>query len=42
MTTRTLIGSTIALIVAIAIIPLHAAAIQLEPVLTGLSSPLSS
>jgi hypothetical protein len=40
MTTRTLIGSTIALFVAIAVIPVHAAAIQLEPVLTGLSSPL--
>lgn len=40
MTTPPLVGSTIALIVAIAITPLHAAAIQLEPVLTGLSSPL--
>jgi hypothetical protein len=40
MTTRTLIGSTIALIVVIAIIPVHTAAIQLERVLTGPSSPL--
>ena len=40
MTTRTLAGSGIAVIVAIAITPVHAAAIQLEPVLTGLSSPL--
>jgi glucose/arabinose dehydrogenase len=40
MTTRTLVGSTIALIIAIAIIPVHAAAIGLEPVLTGLTDPL--
>lgn len=40
MSTRTLVGSTIALIVALAITPVPAAAIQLEPVLSGLSSPL--
>src|SRR5688572_12650430 len=40
MTSRTLVGWTIALIVAIAITPLHAAAIQLDPVLSGLSSPI--
>jgi glucose/arabinose dehydrogenase len=39
MTTRTLVGLTIALIVAITQVP--AAAIQLDPVLSGLSSPLS-
>ena len=38
MTRRTLVGLTIALIVAIAQVP--AAAIQLDPVLSGLSSPL--
>jgi hypothetical protein len=38
MTRRTLVGLTIALIVAITQVP--AAAIQLDPVLSGLSSPL--
>ena len=40
MTTRTPVGWIIALIVAIAITPVPAAAIQLEPVLNGLSSPI--
>jgi hypothetical protein len=40
MTTRTLAGWIVSLIVAIAFTPPDVAAIQLEPVLTGLSSPL--
>jgi hypothetical protein len=40
MTTRTLVGSAIALMVAIAITPVHAAGIQLKEVLSGLSKPV--
>jgi hypothetical protein len=40
MTTRTLVGSGIALMVAIAITPVHAAAIQLQQVISGLSNPV--
>ena len=40
MTTRTLVGSVIALMVAIALTPVPAAAIRLEEVLSGLSKPV--